>query len=91
MATYILIHGAWHAAWCWAEVLRLLSEDGHKVISPDLPGHGSNLKIHTAVKFQDYIDCIMSCVEACDQTPILVGHSFAGMPYRDRARLKHLR
>jgi pimeloyl-ACP methyl ester carboxylesterase len=79
MASYILIHGAWHAGWCWEKVASLLSSQGHQVIAPDLPGHGSNQKPHSAVKFQDYIDCIMACVESCDERPILVGHSFAGM------------
>ena len=79
MASYILIHGAWHAGWCWEKVASLLSSQGHQVIAPDLPGHGSNQKPHSAVKFQDYIDCIMACVESCDEQPILVGHSFAGM------------
>ena len=79
MASYILIHGAWHAAWCWESVSALVSAQGHQVIAPDLPGHGSNQKPHSAVKFQDYIDCIMGCVETCEQPPILVGHSFAGM------------
>jgi pimeloyl-ACP methyl ester carboxylesterase len=79
MASYILIHGAWHAGWCWEKVATLLSDQGHQVIAPDLPGHGANVKLHAEVKFQDYIDCIMDCVRPCDEPPIVVGHSFAGM------------
>jgi pimeloyl-ACP methyl ester carboxylesterase len=79
MASYVLIHGAWHGAWCWEKVQAFLLAQGHQVIAPDMPGHGSNQKPHHAVKFRDYIDCIISSVEACKQRPILVGHSFAGM------------
>lgn len=79
MTTFILIHGAWHAGWCWEKVTALLSQQGHDVIVPDLPGHGANQKTPSAVKFQDYIDCIKECVARCVQPPVLVGHSFAGM------------
>ncbi len=79
MASYILIHGAWHAGWCWKMVATLLSAEGHQVIVPDLPGHGANKKKHSEVKLIDYIDCIKDCLATCDQAPILVGHSFAGM------------
>ncbi len=80
MATYILIHGAWHGSWCWKKVSAILSNQGHRVFSPDLPGHGENKKPHSEVKFEDYLDCIMSIVSKCDDDiPILVGHSFAGV------------
>lgn len=25
MATYILVHGAWHGGWCWRRVVRILT------------------------------------------------------------------
>jgi pimeloyl-ACP methyl ester carboxylesterase len=93
MASYILIHGAWHASWCWGGVGELLSGQGHQVIAPDLPGHGDNVKLHSEVKFQDYIDCILGCVRRCHEPPVVVGHSFAGMflsqlaaDYRDQIK-----
>lgn len=79
MASYILIHGAWHASWCWEKVAPLLSGSGHQVLTPDLPGHGENNKPYSEVEFQDYLDCIMNEVSKCDEMPILVGHSFAGI------------
>ena len=42
MATFILIHGAWHGSWCWERVAPLLTEQGHTVITPDLPGMGKD-------------------------------------------------
>lgn len=79
MSSYILIHGAWHSSWCWQQVAELLSKQKHQVFTPDLPGHGANLKPHSNVKFQDYIDCILDYVNLCIEPPIVVGHSFAGM------------
>jgi len=43
--TYLLIHGAWHGAWCWERVMPLLMEAGHKAVAIDLPGFGLNAKL----------------------------------------------
>ena len=40
MATFILIHGAWHGGWSFDLVQPILEAQGHKVIAPDLPGMG---------------------------------------------------
>lgn len=42
MATYVLIHGAWHGSLWWDKVVPLLKEKGYGVEAPDLPGHGKN-------------------------------------------------
>lgn len=42
--TFILIHGAWHASWCWKPIAKELIAEGHKVLMPDLPGHGQKSK-----------------------------------------------
>jgi hypothetical protein len=38
MATFVLVHGAWHGAWCWRRVGRLLIRAGHDVFAPTLTG-----------------------------------------------------
>jgi hypothetical protein len=38
MATFVLVHGAWHGAWCWQRVVRLLTRAGHDVFAPTLTG-----------------------------------------------------
>jgi len=32
MATFVLVHGAWHGAWCWRRVARLLADFVAEVI-----------------------------------------------------------
>ena len=40
----VLVHGAWHGAWCWEKVASLVGQAGHPVIAKDLPGHGLNAR-----------------------------------------------
>ncbi|MGD9592932.1 MAG: alpha/beta fold hydrolase [Candidatus Berkiella sp.] len=79
MAYYILVHGAWHGAWCWEKVAFMLKQRGHSVIAPDLPGHGNDKTQASNIHLQDYINCIEALVSRAPQEVILVGHSFAGM------------
>lgn len=41
-ATVVLVHGAWHGAWCWDRVADALRADGIPVVAVDLPGHGQS-------------------------------------------------
>jgi pimeloyl-ACP methyl ester carboxylesterase len=40
-ATVVLVHGAWHGAWCWERVVALLDDAAVPSYALDLPGHGS--------------------------------------------------
>ncbi|MEU0008330.1 alpha/beta fold hydrolase [Streptomyces sp. NPDC006314] len=40
MATFVLVHGAMHGAWCWRDVRDRLSDAGHRVFTPTLTGQG---------------------------------------------------
>jgi pimeloyl-ACP methyl ester carboxylesterase len=37
VARFVLVHGAWHGGWCWAETAAALPARGHEVDAPDLP------------------------------------------------------
>ena len=37
---FVLVHGSWQGAWCFAQVSARLGQRGYRVIAPDLPGHG---------------------------------------------------
>jgi len=38
MATFVLVHGAWHGGWCWQKVIPFLEAAGHEVYAPTLTG-----------------------------------------------------
>ena len=40
MATFVLVHGAWHGGWCWARVTPHLRAAGHEVFTPTMTGFG---------------------------------------------------
>jgi pimeloyl-ACP methyl ester carboxylesterase len=71
MATFVLIHGAWHGAWCWKYVKDELEKQGHKVITPELP-------IDTPATLVDYAKVVTDSIES-ESSPFIVGHSMAGL------------
>jgi len=38
---FVLVHGAWHGAWCWNKVVPMLRAKGHLVTAVDLPARGA--------------------------------------------------
>ncbi len=74
----ILIHGAYHGAWCWDGVLDRLSDTGIAAVSPDLPGHGRDPGWLTDQTMPGYAGRISDLVSTASQPVTLVGHSMAG-------------
>ena len=79
MATFVLVHGGWHGAWCWERLTPLLTHAGHTVIAPDLPGHGDDLMPLSARPYEQYVPSISAVVAAQPEPVILLGHSSGGM------------
>ena len=79
MSIYVLVHGAWHGAWCWYKVLPLLERGGHKVIAPDLPGLGRDVTPLDQISLDSWADFVRQIVEAQPEPVVLVGHSRAGI------------
>jgi pimeloyl-ACP methyl ester carboxylesterase len=80
MATFVLVHGAWHGSWCWARVRRALLDQGHQVFTPTLTGlaersHALSLDID----LQRHVDDVVNLIrwEELDSV-ILCGHSYGG-------------
>ncbi|KAA0227680.1 alpha/beta fold hydrolase [candidate division KSB1 bacterium] len=78
MATYILVHGAWHGAWAWQEVAPALEAGGHKVIAASLPGHGDDKTPASEVTMQAYVQHIVELLDRQAHPVVLVGHSMSG-------------
>ena len=84
MATFVLIHGAWHGGWCWKKVAVLLRRAGAEVYTPTLTGLGerSHLVEHldpTSINLDLHIRDIVQLLEYEDlKEVILVGHAYAG-------------
>ncbi len=85
MSTYVLIHGAWHGAWCWERVAPALRADGHRVVTPDLPGHGDDRTPTREVTLPAYVDRVCGILDAAPEPVVLVGHSMGGIVITEAA------
>ena len=72
MATFALVHGSWHDAWCWHRVTPHLEHAGHDVVAMDLPIDD------TSATFDDYADVVCTSLEGCGDV-VLVGHSLGSL------------
>ena len=79
MSTYVLVHGAWHAAWCWYKVASRLRRAGHTVVAPDLAGLGKDKTPLAEVSLERWTEDICEIVDAASEPVILVGHSRGGI------------
>jgi len=79
MSTYVLIHGSWHGAWCWKKVIPLIEKEGHKVVAPDLPGHGEDKRPSAEITLRVYTDQVCKILDEQSKPAILVGHSMGGV------------
>jgi pimeloyl-ACP methyl ester carboxylesterase len=78
--TFVLVHGAWHGAWCWAAVVNQLEKLGDRAFAVDLPGHGQNHADRSRVTLDHYVDSVVQFIEKRDLTGVvLAGHSLGGL------------
>jgi pimeloyl-ACP methyl ester carboxylesterase len=78
--TFVLVHGAWHGAWCWAAVTAQLAKLGDRAFAVDLPGHGEDRTDRATMKLDDYVANVVRFIEERDlRDVILAGHSLGGL------------
>lgn len=95
--TYVLLHGAWHGAWCWQKITPSLRAAGHRVYTPTQTGLGERSHLLNAdVGLETFVQDLLNVLIWEDlHEVILVGHSFGGLAITaaaDRApeRIRHL-
>jgi pimeloyl-ACP methyl ester carboxylesterase len=81
MATYVLVHGAWHGGWCWRQLTPLLRAAGHEDYAPTLTGLGERVHLATPeVGLDTHVQDVRNLLEYEDLSGVvLVGHSYGGM------------
>jgi pimeloyl-ACP methyl ester carboxylesterase len=79
-ATLVLVHGAWHGAWCWHDgFAQFLAAAGISTVAPSLRGHAGSGGVRlNRMRMRDYVDDVAAVVEACGEPPFLAGHSMGG-------------
>ncbi len=81
MATYVLVHGAWHGGWCWKRTTQLLRANGHIVFEPTLSGVGARAhEANAAIGLMTHVADVTGLIKIEELSDvILVGHSYGGM------------
>lgn len=87
MATYVLVHGAWHGGWCWRDVAALLRAEGHHVLTPTLTGLGERAaELRPDIGLSTHVDDVVEVLRSGDlREVVLVGHSYSGLVVREAA------
>ena len=74
----VLIHGAWHGAWCWTDLQTELTARGLQSQAHDLPSVDSRRS--TAAGVADDAAAITEILGTIDGPVLLVAHSYGGIP-----------
>ena len=97
MAHFVLVHGAWHGAWCWRRVTQALQVQGHRVYAVTLTGLGDRSHLLSrAITLETHIEDVRQLIDTEELSDVVLAvHSYAGMigtAIADQMgpRLKHL-
>jgi Alpha/beta hydrolase family len=88
VATFVLLHGAYHAGWHFHLLVRELAARGHQALAPDLPCEDATAGA------ERYATVVAPLLDVVDEGIVVVGHSLAGLfipllPARN-PRVRHL-
>ena len=81
MADFVLVHGAWHGAWCWSRVLPGLWRAAHRAFAVTLTGVGERAHLYSpAITLHTHIQDVVNTIHAEELDNVfLVGHSYGGI------------
>ena len=89
MSSFVLVHGSWHGAWCWYNIVARLRALGHYVDAVEMPGHGRDWTPSAAVTIDDYTERIHTAIDRAPGPVTLVAHSRGGLAITQAAEGKH--
>ena len=72
MATFCLVHGAWHGGWAWDPLRAELEARGHTVVAPDLPCDDVRAGV------EEYAAVARDALGGVEDA-VVVGHSLGGL------------
>lgn len=81
--TILLVHGAWHGAWCWDKLIPELAAQGWRTVTVDLPSaalHSNN----TAGMYDD-ARAVRACLDDIEGPVTVLAHSYGGVPVTEAA------
>lgn len=70
--TFVLVHGAFHGAWCWELVVKELEARGHEAIAVDLPAEEPSAGAARCAE-------VVAAAAGGAADPVVVGHSMGGV------------
>jgi Alpha/beta hydrolase family len=73
VATFGLVHGAYHGSWCWDQLRAALENRGHRVLTVDLPTENPHAGAN------EYTNAAIEGFADADDGLVVVGHSLAGL------------
>ena len=73
MTTFVLVHGAWHGAWCWDRLVPELSKRGHDSVVMDLPAEDGTATL------VDYAAVVLEAAAHVTDDAVVVGHSLGAL------------
>lgn len=81
LPTVVLVHGAWHGAWCWQRVLPLLCEQGLQTHAVTLTGVGDRAHLLSGqIRLSTHVADVLGLIDAWELSHVLlVGHSYGGL------------
>jgi len=70
---FVLVHGAYHGAWCWDQLRAELERGGHASTAVDLPCDDPDAGA------ERYVDEVIHAIPKQAEAVVMVGHSLAGL------------
>lgn len=88
MDPIVMVHGAFVGGWSFERFRKPFEAAGHRVLTPDLHGHGAREAADAVVgvSVRDYANEIAALCSSLPKRPILIGHSLGGLVAQLAAR-----